>query len=258
MTRWSHGSRSVHAEPPLAEGEVKAILEEAAPMATKAEALAIVDRWQRYWKKGKTFSDSAELIREDRDGGERIVLDASVAVKWVLREEHGATARRVLATSELLAPLLWAEVGNTLWKRHRRPNRLSRKCDVCSLKWRLPVTTFAHWPLLAAAVDLGNLARSDGLRLPVSGSRREPQQRHGHGRPAFHEVFAPACGPIASCGSRTCHDRSSVPGRAPREGRGLADAGPAGDPQRLRRPADRRADQGWSDLGPTMACASWS
>jgi hypothetical protein len=37
-------------------------------MATKAEALAIVDRWQRYWEeKGKTFSDSAELIREDRD-----------------------------------------------------------------------------------------------------------------------------------------------------------------------------------------------
>jgi plasmid stability protein len=50
------------------QSEVKAILEEMAPMATKAEALAIVDRWQRYWeKKGKTFSDSAQLIREDRD-----------------------------------------------------------------------------------------------------------------------------------------------------------------------------------------------
>jgi antitoxin FitA len=50
------------------QGEVKAILEEMAPMATKAEALAIVDRWQSYWeKRGKTFSDSAELIREDRD-----------------------------------------------------------------------------------------------------------------------------------------------------------------------------------------------
>ena len=53
------------------QGEVKAILEETAPMATKAEALAIVDKWQRYWEeKGKTFSDSAELIREDRDRGE--------------------------------------------------------------------------------------------------------------------------------------------------------------------------------------------
>ena len=55
------------AEPPLSQGEVKAILEEMAPMATKTEALAIVDKWQRYWEEGQDFSDSAELIREDRD-----------------------------------------------------------------------------------------------------------------------------------------------------------------------------------------------
>ena len=50
------------------QGEVKAILEEAAAQATNAEIVAILDRWQRYWQqKGKIFSDSAELIREDRD-----------------------------------------------------------------------------------------------------------------------------------------------------------------------------------------------
>jgi antitoxin FitA len=50
------------------QGEVKAILEEAAAQATNAEIEAILDRWQRHWQeKGKTFSDSAELIREDRD-----------------------------------------------------------------------------------------------------------------------------------------------------------------------------------------------
>ena len=50
------------------QGEVKAILEEAAAQATNAEVEAILDRWQRHWqRKGKTFSDSAELIREDRD-----------------------------------------------------------------------------------------------------------------------------------------------------------------------------------------------
>ena len=52
----------------FAQGEVKAILEEAAGQATNAEIEAILDRWQRYWQQqGKTFSDSAELIREDRD-----------------------------------------------------------------------------------------------------------------------------------------------------------------------------------------------
>ena len=37
-----------------------------APMATKTEALAIVDKWQRYWRRWSRY-DSAELIREDRD-----------------------------------------------------------------------------------------------------------------------------------------------------------------------------------------------
>ena len=50
------------------QGEVKAILEEAAAQATNAEVEAILDRWQSHWRqKGKTFSDSAELIREDRE-----------------------------------------------------------------------------------------------------------------------------------------------------------------------------------------------
>lgn len=86
----------------------------------------------------------------------RIVLDASVAVKWVLREEHAATARRILSTRELLAPhLLWAEVGNTLWKRHRRSeSSVEEVRRMLSEVQRLPVMTFAHWPLLPAALDL--------------------------------------------------------------------------------------------------------
>jgi predicted nucleic acid-binding protein len=52
----------------------------------------------------------------------RLVVDASVAVKWFLPERLSAHARRVLATEhELLAPeLIWAELGNALWKKHRR------------------------------------------------------------------------------------------------------------------------------------------
>jgi predicted nucleic acid-binding protein len=86
----------------------------------------------------------------------RIVLDASVAVKWVLREEHADSARQILSTRELFAPhLLWAEVGNILWKRHRRSEssveevrRMLREIQ------QLPVMTFAHWPLLPTALDL--------------------------------------------------------------------------------------------------------
>jgi predicted nucleic acid-binding protein len=52
----------------------------------------------------------------------RVVVDASVAVKWFVPEELSTEARMVLADEyELLAPdLLWAELGNALWKKHRR------------------------------------------------------------------------------------------------------------------------------------------
>ena len=86
----------------------------------------------------------------------RIVVDASVAAKWVLREQHAAMARQVLATKELLAPhLLWAEVGNILWKHQRRRQSSTEEVRRMLAEFqRLPVTTFPHWPFLAAALDL--------------------------------------------------------------------------------------------------------
>jgi plasmid stability protein len=48
------------------QGEVKAILEEAAARATRQEALAVIDKWQRRWG-DRVFSDSTELLRQDRD-----------------------------------------------------------------------------------------------------------------------------------------------------------------------------------------------
>ncbi len=44
----------------------KAILDAAAPRYTRAEALAVFQSWQSRFA-GRAFSDSAELIREDRD-----------------------------------------------------------------------------------------------------------------------------------------------------------------------------------------------
>ncbi len=52
----------------------------------------------------------------------RVVVDASVALKWFVPEELSTDARVFLAAEyELLAPdLLWAELANALWKKHRR------------------------------------------------------------------------------------------------------------------------------------------
>lgn len=51
----------------------------------------------------------------------RIVVDASVAIKWFVPEIHAHAARRLLREGiALLAPdLIWAEVANALWRKWR-------------------------------------------------------------------------------------------------------------------------------------------
>ena len=49
-----------------------------------------------------------------------IVVDASVAVKWVLRESDSDAADALLDHHDLMAPVLWlAEAANALWCRAR-------------------------------------------------------------------------------------------------------------------------------------------
>ena len=49
----------------------------------------------------------------------RIVIDASVAVKWVIGET-GSEAADALLDQDLMAPVLWlAEAANALWRRAR-------------------------------------------------------------------------------------------------------------------------------------------
>jgi predicted nucleic acid-binding protein len=57
----------------------------------------------------------------------KLVVDASVAVKWYIPEPGSERAARVLAANhELLAPdLLLSEFGNVLWKKVRRGELLA-------------------------------------------------------------------------------------------------------------------------------------
>lgn len=52
----------------------------------------------------------------------RLVVDASVAVKWFVPEIHSEEALRLLKEEwVLLVPdLVWGEVGNILWKKKQR------------------------------------------------------------------------------------------------------------------------------------------
>jgi predicted nucleic acid-binding protein len=59
----------------------------------------------------------------------RLIVDASVAIKWVVPEEHSAEAYSLLKEgSDLRSPeLLWAEAGNILWKKWRRKELTSQE-----------------------------------------------------------------------------------------------------------------------------------
>ena len=54
----------------------------------------------------------------------KLVVDASVAIKWFVHEPLSVEARRILddyqaGTLSMLAPdLIYAEVGNIVWKKH--------------------------------------------------------------------------------------------------------------------------------------------
>jgi predicted nucleic acid-binding protein len=104
----------------------------------------------------------------------RVVVDAGVAVKWFLPEELSANARLLLAVDyQLLAPdLLWAELGNVLWKRRRRgelePRTAMRLLHDFS---RLPIEFHAAERWAEAALELAmrqGVTVYDGLYLALA------------------------------------------------------------------------------------------
>jgi predicted nucleic acid-binding protein len=92
-----------------------------------------------------------------------IVIDASVALKWVL-DEAGKEAADALLDEELIAPSLWlVEAANALWRRTLRGeiSREEAKARLAEL-FNAPVTTSAMEDDLLRAADL-----ADALEHPV-------------------------------------------------------------------------------------------
>ncbi len=94
---------------------------------------------------------------------ERAVVDASVAVKWIVKEE-GSDRARLLSGARLEAPdLLFIECANILWKKTER-HELNRRDAAARLELllRAPVSVTASRALLDAA-----LALALHLRRPI-------------------------------------------------------------------------------------------
>ncbi|MFH1739892.1 MAG: type II toxin-antitoxin system VapC family toxin [bacterium] len=86
------------------------------------------------------------------------VVDASVAVKWLLPEVHSEAATRLLKPEyAFFAPdLLYAEVGNALWKRRQR-DEITNTDIVAALKTldTAPIEIYPSRMLLQLAMEIG-------------------------------------------------------------------------------------------------------
>ncbi len=83
-----------------------------------------------------------------------IVVDASVTIKWFIPEIHAIAATRLLHKNlQFIAPdLIFAEVGNILWKKFRSKElTLDKASDILNDFKRLPLNSFESEPLLDTA-----------------------------------------------------------------------------------------------------------
>jgi len=110
----------------------------------------------------------------------RFVVDASVAVKWYLPEQHGDCATRLCRSDTVLeAPdLLHSEIGNALWKRVRRKELTRDQAgEIIFALSRTPIEMYPSRLLSAAALQIAcetNLTVYDSLYLAtavLTGSR---------------------------------------------------------------------------------------
>lgn len=108
------------------------------------------------------------------------VVDASVAVKWFLPEIHAEAAGRILKSKQLLlAPdLIWAEVGNAVWKKVRWGEITSAEAEGILKDFiRFPLQTYASKTLLEAAwrlADQVGITVYDGLYLALAAGQGCP------------------------------------------------------------------------------------
>ena len=112
------------------------------------------------------------------------VVDASVAVKWLLPEVHSGAARKWLdADATLLAPeLLYTEAANVFWKRVVRNEMTGAEAQTCLAALAgLPLRAAPTQSLLPAALEIACYTRQTvydalyiALRKPMTPCSSRP------------------------------------------------------------------------------------
>ncbi|WP_326524396.1 type II toxin-antitoxin system VapC family toxin [Sphingomonas sp.] len=85
-----------------------------------------------------------------------MIVDASVALKWLVVEDDTDSALQLLDQTDLIAPtLIHAEVANAIWKK-RRLGELDEDGELAGLPLRLAVIlqTIDETPFMSRALDI--------------------------------------------------------------------------------------------------------
>ena len=99
---------------------------------------------------------SAAAVGDPARAAASAVVDASVAVKWVVAEAGSADAGELLDGRPLLAPeLILPECANILWKKAMRGEISADEADLAAnLLARMDVELIGHRHLMSIAVSL--------------------------------------------------------------------------------------------------------
>ena len=86
----------------------------------------------------------------------KLVVDASVAIKWVIAEDGSSDAVKLLKATPLAAPdLLVAECANILWKKVQRTELAASEAVLCArLLQRADIEIYPTRHLLEAATQM--------------------------------------------------------------------------------------------------------
>jgi predicted nucleic acid-binding protein len=106
------------------------------------------------------------------------IVDASVAVKWVVEEKYSGAARSLAGWSLYAPDLLYIECGNILWKKAAKGDLTLEQASLALRELQTsPVEIGASGPLLERALRLAGELRHpvyDCIYLALAEERKMP------------------------------------------------------------------------------------
>jgi predicted nucleic acid-binding protein len=135
--------------------------------------------------------------------GERLVVDASVAIKWVVSETGNERAITLLDYNLVVPDLLFAECANVLWRKLRRREISAEEADIAAQALeQADLTVVSTRGYVTRAVTIASeldhpaydsiyLALAEALDLRLVTADDSFVRKVGQGRAAFRDLLLP-------------------------------------------------------------------